>query len=122
MFFRIQVKPYKQSMNSITLGDLLEIKEIANFTPQQPILRLPNSNFFQLKGHTYELRLFGFNLVKPVTGINTFADYVTVNKLKNVELKLYTQIITFHPMAYSVNNDPNVYLNISILSYSEQKK
>jgi hypothetical protein len=98
----------------ITLGDLLTIKEFNDFQPQRPILRLPNSNYFELKGTTYELRLFAFFMKTPEEKVNTFGDFVRTKNLENTKLARYSGLIHVSPLSYSIIDNEG-YINIAIL-------
>lgn len=99
-------------MTTVTVGDLLTVPEIAEFTSRVPVLRLKrDDNQIYLRDRWYELRLFVFHI--PGATVR-FADFVRERQLENKTLTLYSQLKHIQPLAFSIVDD-SVLLNISLL-------
>lgn len=99
-------------MATVTVGDLLTIPEIAEFTSRRPVFRLKrNDNQIYLNDRWYELRLFAFCV--PGSQVS-FATFVRERGLETKQLTLYSQLKHIQPLAFSIV-DNTVLLNISLL-------
>lgn len=99
-------------MATVTVGDLLTVPEIAEFTSRRPVLRLKREdNQIHLNGSWYELRLFAF--LVPGSSLR-FVDFVRERGLENKPLTPYSQLKHVKPLSFSIV-DNSVLLNISLL-------
>ncbi len=99
-------------MTTVTVGDLLTVPEIAEFTSRVPVLRVNrDDNQVNINGSWYELRLFVFHI--PGATVR-FTDFVRERGLEDKPLVRYSQLKHIQPLAFSIVDD-SVLLNISLL-------
>ena len=98
----------------VTVGDLLQIPEIAQAKSQVSVLRLSNNNIIALNGRNYELRMFCFYLPESIVNVSTFEEYVRHRRFEEKVLIRQTESPLIQPLYYS-NVHTGSYLLISIL-------
>jgi len=98
--------------DQITINDLIDnVGAIRDFTSQKPVLRLPESNYFQIRNQRFELRMFTFYTATPNL---TFQEFIKSQDLCQVELKPSMAQKRLQVLSFSINTD-DVYLIISII-------
>ena len=100
---------------TVTLGDLVDASsEIRDFLSQKTVLRLPNSNNIEVKGQTYEVRLFTFYLPKALPDVKTFQDFVIHKGLRDQPLKAEQRPGGLDILSYNMYNE-GTYILISLM-------